>query len=100
MPPFRQVCSHCGIMQCGPVNPGLHAHVLGATHTVLAPHIFEHTGVVQSMPAQPGGQLQMSGPVQWPPFSQIMVQVAEMARILLFPASATYRKETSVSEVL
>lgn len=52
----------------------------------------EHDGIEQSCPVHPDGQLQLSGPLQVPPFSHTNEQTAETARMAWFPASATYKK--------
>jgi hypothetical protein len=71
----------------------------GPTHTLLLPQDEVQRGMVQSSPPQPDWHLHKSGPTQTPPFSQICVQVAEMARMRLLLVSATYIKLVSVNEV-
>jgi hypothetical protein len=65
------------------------------TQTLFAPHVVEHFGMVQSMPPQPTGHEQVSLATHRPPFSQIKEHTAEIARIRLFPVSATYTRAES-----
>ena len=103
VPPFLHcgrpslLAAHCAFSQFNPSYPGLHAQVSGATHTLLGDEEEEQIGFVQSMPVQPTRHVHVSALVHLEPFSQICVQVADMARMRLLDASAMYINSVSDS---